>query len=364
MWPQVPLFGSTIVPIFPVPETLFAMVHGFEVAEIPKLVDFCKDTGKIQFSIATRPTLYAGLDYLDPILRELKPPSLEEPPLEEIVGVDLVKDWHASFFAEAKIALWPWIERNIEDNLGMHIQMNVHAHQLAWTYSWLKALGFESVTQKIDDAIGVDPKEAYEILRMYKQFVTDPVMDPLGAIVCSSLDYITRMQRIKAGLNSEVKATRFPCEVGAFLIKKLTPVPESFEACRVLIDHYAQSDLFSTVEALSRAVNQSDVELVKAKTADLDEIFTDTWRDAASMTRRISGISYGINVCFSALGYAVGSITYGNLGGTVGLLAGLGFQVADKSVEGISTKASRKIARIITPSHTCTVFDFRQKYSV
>jgi hypothetical protein len=49
------------------------------VSEIPELVQLSKETGRIQFTLNTNPTHYEGMDYLDPIFSELKPPMLTMP---------------------------------------------------------------------------------------------------------------------------------------------------------------------------------------------------------------------------------------------------------------------------------------------
>lgn len=74
IWPLIPLYGSLVVPIAPKPRETFAQAHGFGARDLDKLIDFCKDTGKVQFVLNTFPTDYEGLDYLDSLLVEIVPP--------------------------------------------------------------------------------------------------------------------------------------------------------------------------------------------------------------------------------------------------------------------------------------------------
>ena len=74
LWPQVPLFGSLIIPIFPVAKAQFSKAHGFHLFELPRVMDFSRETGRIQFALGAPPTFYAGMEYLDDLLTEFRPP--------------------------------------------------------------------------------------------------------------------------------------------------------------------------------------------------------------------------------------------------------------------------------------------------
>lgn len=52
VYPIIPFFGTTIIHIEPAPKSLFQERHGFKPDELNKLVDFAKDTGKVQFVLS------------------------------------------------------------------------------------------------------------------------------------------------------------------------------------------------------------------------------------------------------------------------------------------------------------------------
>jgi hypothetical protein len=58
-WDQVPYNGTTIIPIEANPSSIFEKFY-FKVSEIPELIDFIKETGKIQIALQDEPTLYEG----------------------------------------------------------------------------------------------------------------------------------------------------------------------------------------------------------------------------------------------------------------------------------------------------------------
>jgi hypothetical protein len=66
LWTQLPFTGSLIFPIHDIPQRRFEEIF-FPVKEIPKLIDYSKETGKIQFVIYGNPLGFENYDYLDPI---------------------------------------------------------------------------------------------------------------------------------------------------------------------------------------------------------------------------------------------------------------------------------------------------------
>jgi len=74
VWPQIPLYGTLIVTLSPFGAGRFSEYHGFEVADIPQLVNFARSTGKVSFVLTKDPVEYADLNFLDPIFTELNPP--------------------------------------------------------------------------------------------------------------------------------------------------------------------------------------------------------------------------------------------------------------------------------------------------
>ena len=61
IWSQIPFSGTTMVAFENCSEKLFFQEHGFEINELPYLIDLAKDYGKVQFFLSKKPTLYEGL---------------------------------------------------------------------------------------------------------------------------------------------------------------------------------------------------------------------------------------------------------------------------------------------------------------
>ena len=77
IWTQAPYTGSLLVPLIPIRDPQhFERIYNISTSQIPEIVDFVKETGKIQFYLEGSPRDYIDLDYLDPIFYDLKPPVL------------------------------------------------------------------------------------------------------------------------------------------------------------------------------------------------------------------------------------------------------------------------------------------------
>ncbi|MCZ7380245.1 MAG: hypothetical protein O8C64_01515 [Candidatus Methanoperedens sp.] len=84
IWPQIPLFGSLIIEIHPVPENLFYQFHGMEKQDFEKLIDFSKETGKVQFMINGYPESFRRMDFLLPLFEEIRPPLTNSIPMASL----------------------------------------------------------------------------------------------------------------------------------------------------------------------------------------------------------------------------------------------------------------------------------------
>lgn len=68
IWAQVPFSGSLIVGFLPCLKPDFERFY-FKVSEIPKVLDFIKDTGRLQIALAAEPPAFEGLDHYDLFLK-------------------------------------------------------------------------------------------------------------------------------------------------------------------------------------------------------------------------------------------------------------------------------------------------------
>ena len=65
-WTQIPVYGTTIIILKPVKKEIFEKVHGFDVDDIDRIIDFAKETERVQFALDydEDPLCYRKLDFL------------------------------------------------------------------------------------------------------------------------------------------------------------------------------------------------------------------------------------------------------------------------------------------------------------
>ena len=235
LWPQIPMFGSVIVPIFPTTKESFADVHKFDTHELDRLIDIWKESGRVQFSLAAGPTRYEGLDFLERLLTEVKPVIGFGLPLARLGDGESTKKIEAEFDAASSIAFWPYVREFLGDQGLDPTYVEDRYNMLRAAFVNLRLLGFTRLTDSIMDTIGVDPADAYVKLLFNKKFLLNQLTDPIGGTCCFSLDELRIMKGVDVERVVRPEIGQLPNEIGAFLLKELTPYPERLTAGKNLI---------------------------------------------------------------------------------------------------------------------------------
>jgi len=360
-YPQIPLFGSLVIPIYPVQKDFFSKAHNFDRADLERLIELHRDTGKVQFSLIGRPTQFEGLDYLDAII-ELRTPIWPVFPIDAIVPVQTLTRWKAEFETAANIAYKDAFEYS-QLGFGWGIgSVRTYYRSQQETYYWLRALGHQSIADEILDSMTVDPSKTFDMLRIYNQFLLRQQNSPLSDSNPQSLTYLQRRLTYDGKSRTGNQGFSLPCEVGSFLLKKLVPWPESFTTSMELMSRFDENGLQKVVQALSQAVADSDLEVINANTEAISQIFQNVWDDAIKLDRRISGVSRSFSTIIGIVSTGIGTYFGGPAFGTaVGILAAVGMNVSGKIEESVSDALSEKVLRYFSKDYTCTVMDFKQE---
>jgi hypothetical protein len=236
----------------------------------------------------------------------------------------------------------------------------------------LKLLGFQRLLDNVSDAMVQDGRQACDLLAILGELVVNPMADPLHAIANISREQIEEWRGTQAIKTDEritlsARSRTNVCEIGKFLISKLAPYPESFEACRAMCDKFEIHDLVKTVNSLEEAVEAQDHSKISLSSRNLSDILEKTWQDASSVATKAAYARGGLTLAIAILGMAAGALietagTTGVVGG--GLMAGLGYNALewylDIKTDAISEKAARRASR----SYLVNIFDFRRKYNL
>lgn len=358
IWAQVPFCGSLILSLPPYPQEVFEKFF-FKVSEIPKIIDFIKETGKLQVAFTTQEILaYEGLDYLDPFFQELKPPALQPLPTSIFGNEKEAERVFDQFIALANIRFKNWVKKVCEQHRMPHAFILAMSNY-ADTYMFLR-LGRYTVNEDIENLMVDAPEKARTLFTICTRFIRLPISDPLCDLRNFTMEEIRESHALP--LVYRPHEIRFPCEIGKFILRKLTYAPYGLEACKQLIYHYDSYDLQKVAESLNEAIVRNNPDLINKNAEELSEILDNVWKDP-TIPRKIKGIKIGIPLSIAAIGYvAAGPI--GALGG--GFLAELGFKVADKTAgalfDGQTTGLSDRIAKLRTKSFQANIHDFKKKY--
>lgn len=359
IWPQIPLCGSLLIGIVPRTREEFATAYGFEVADIERLVDFARDTGKVQFGLNANPLNYVGLDFLDPIFTELKPPLLSVLPYHSLLEEQVLKKYEVEFRTLAEIKFLPTLAMLMRQKIGgvttKYIAKRMGDYER--DYVVLKALGYKDLTNKIADALVSDFVEASRLFMIYGNFLSEPPLYPMKIIHNRSLWEI--QQALKENTIEQTRIS-LPCEIGRFLMRKTSLFPESFQACLDVVSKYEQEEIDKVFSALNEALHRRSFDLVEAKSEDLSVILENVWNDAKELAKTATILRYGIPIDLAAIGAAVGMIG-GPLGAATGFLAGLGFGIVKETIKVGAGPLSEKIAKFGEPNYISSIFDFQKK---
>ena len=346
IWAQIPFCGSLFLILAPVTQQTFEEFY-FSVSEIPKVIDFIKETGRLQVCLAKMPTEYEKLDYLEPFFRGLSPPVNYglPPPFYSAEGE--IQEAENTFHTLAKVRYL--------DALRWHISEFSFAREMDLkTYMVLK-LGHYSIVDDIENLIIDDPLQAFILLGVCQKFIVNPLVNVRHDINNFRLDEITQAKFLPA--NYQPKQASFPCEIGKFLLKKLTYAPLGSDACKDLMYHYSAYDLQKVQEAMNEGIVTNHPDIVDKSAEELSEILDNIWKDK-TLPRRVKGLQVGIPISMAA----IGSVAAGPIGAIGGFLAGLGYSVADKFIDLGTERLSEKLAKLKTKSYQANIYDFKKKY--
>lgn len=364
IWTQIPLYASTLIPLKPTRKEIFEKVHGFDIEDIERLIDFAKKTGRIQFCLDEYPTHYVKMDFLEPVLRELNPPQLMHIPLDWIMTEeDMKKSYEEterlvskfqSFHLIREYVARKYYESTIPEELVKEAVMKDLIR--------LRLLGYGTLVEEfIPRLMTIDTTRIIVLLEAIHDIFLHPY-DPLKGIRSFKRQNIHELKQRFPFISSSTKEVEVPCEVGRFLNDKLKLIiPKNLDGAIELIDTYDLYDIRKIMISLGEAVEKQKIDLIKETSQEISGVFENVWSEVDTMKKRIAtlrhGMSFGIGV--------VGAVATLPIGGIGGLLGALGFEVGEKILDVKAYEpVSERLVRLVSPSYIMHVYDFRKKYKL
>lgn len=362
VWNFVPLSRTLVVSLAPAPsQTIFERFHGFKVNEIPDLVEYVRNEGKLQFVLRSPPTRYEHMDFLEPIFVHLKPPLNLRILPEAYFDPKEVKRFRVEFNELAKIRYVPHIARWCRDFFGSFYPLFEILEDVSAKYSYIRGLAYDQLIDKIEDAL-ISDVDRFHILITLGALLMKPLDDPLEKLLLGDADF-RETQRRFFDINVLPPSGRFkptfPGEIGKFLFEKLVHATPTLESCKQLSYLYDEEDIYKVGQALSQAIEAKKPEIVKEKSEEISIIFENIWADK-TVSRHIAGVKIGFRVLFAA----IGAVSHGLEGLGAGLLASFGFDLADKLFKFKDEAISERIGKPFSSSYETILYDFKKKYPI
>jgi hypothetical protein len=354
LWGQVPFCGSLVLTIPSLPQSLFEE-NFFEISEISQVINFIKETGRLQLVLQDSLKDFVGLDYMDPFFEELKPPLYFAAPLSIYGSEKELQVVANEFLTLGKVKYFDFLRR-ISQQTGIPPRgyRNIIERDLA-SYTILKLCHYTPMVEAIENSMIDDPQGAFTLSRLCKKFITLPS----GELFADAMDYAMEEIREAQALPwvYRPQEVRLPCEIGKFLLSKLTYAPTGMRACNELIDHYDAYDLQKLLESMNSAIVADNPDIINKSASELSQVLDNVWKDEI-IPKRVKGLKVGIPLSMAAIGGAAA----GPIGAVGGLLAGLGYSVADKFIDLGTEGLSERLAKLKTKSYQVNIYDFKEKY--
>lgn len=361
IWGVVPFYGSTIAKLIPKDsKKAFDETHeilGFNSRKIDEMMDFQKETGRIQFALTMPPTYYKNLEFLEPLFRELEPPTLSYDHVA-FVGKELDKKYNIEFKTLAEFGFNRYIEcATKEFGNSNPTYTTTKLDDYASRYSVLKAIGYEELADEIGTLMIIDPSKAHEYLILFGMLISNP-QKSLFKSICnydkSFIDFANECgNSYGIGINNAI-----PYEIGKFLLNKTTYYPETMSGCNKVIQEYDDQELYKVLGDLNDGVRRANIDVIVDKKIDISEILDNVWNDAKRLRMEAEGIRYGVSLSLGLIGELAGVLP------GFGIMAGLGFKAADTFLGIKNDSISEKIAKFVSPNYLVSIYDFKKKHAL
>ena len=179
IWSVVPFYGSTLAKLVPKDtKKAFDETHeftmGFNSHNIDEMIDFQKETGRIQFVLRMSPTYYKNLDFLEPLFTELKPPIIQYDTVS-VIGHELDQKYKKEFQTLAESGF----NKYIIDATASFGNSNISyclakLEDYASRYTILKASGYDELAEEIGTLMSINPEKAHLCLMVYGFLIANP----------------------------------------------------------------------------------------------------------------------------------------------------------------------------------------------
>lgn len=320
----------------------------------PEEVAHLYDKGRILPILTNAPIHFRELsgDYID-VLLEKKPPTY------------LRTSAFCHFVSGGKLPEYFKAGERLAQTVKSHFQemskrlREAYVAAVLVCYPNLSCLGLNEIVNNV--FMKYEPASATRILLGYDEIISDPIMLGLGAIPQRTKEIKTLFSRMMPESLSKVEIHRdvmFPVEVGRFLTDfyDLTfPVNPTMEIVDKMYRDKALVKARKLLYKFNRAVYEGEGDIALKKGKDLKNVFMEAYEALPALDKRVEKCKWTLNaVAYGVVGL-LGILTRP----TIGLLAGMGYRVAEKKVTDL---VAPKLAGIRFNPLSTAIWDFRKDF--
>ncbi|MEZ5333977.1 MAG: hypothetical protein R2741_01405 [Methanolobus sp.] len=216
IWSVIPFYGSTIAKLIPKDDkqsfdNTHTAIMGFDSRKIDDMIDFQKETGRLQFALTMPPTYYKNLEFLEPLFRELNPPTLSYDPIT-LIGQESSNKYKIEFETLASFGFSDYLQI-VTAVMGNSSPEYIAAklNNYADRYSILKSIGYEELADEIGTLMILEPDKAHMYISLFGMLIADPKVSLLKPIKSYSSSIIDDYNTFGCGQytnNDNVSSTR------------------------------------------------------------------------------------------------------------------------------------------------------------
>lgn len=144
-------------------------------------------------------------------------------------------------------------------------------------------------------------------------------------------------------------------------MKKMVLNPSSYYACREVIEHYKQNELYKVLESVDMAVRNKEQDKTVSNVNELGVIMENVWKDAHRIRTADEITKGGMALGVAAVGSFATSMLGAGVGVVEGLLTGLGFNVADRVLGKFDSSISNRILKLLNKDYIMNIYNFQKK---
>jgi hypothetical protein len=353
IWSQIPLAGTLVIPLNPSTKSTF--LAELDAKDIDRMIDLAKETGHVQFVLSSKPTRYEGLDYLQPVFEEMRPPVVTTP--WNLLGSDEDYDRWVNEFNQIAVASYDDYLKNRVKKIRESKQYLKSAKDYqASVYAKINWLKMDDAVEDVKKYIKAAPGYVLSLLD-YFGFLTENIFNPIPLNCNYSLETLkSYTSNIKAQSGAKFQA---PVEIGAYVMSKITKNPQDYYGCVDVIEQYDQNDLYNILESFDTGLKRRKKDQVLDNAKQLETLLDNIWKDASNVKQRQKAASWSVSGASITIGIA-GSIFPEEP--IIGLLTSLGLPTLGKLSDIIIR--SKKVTKLINPDHIYNIYDFKEKHNI